>query len=108
MGSHYQGFEGFFEVAPDRSIWFNPIGDYESTGTECDGIANFDGQVLHRYLRDHCITAMDRAPDGTLWLRAFESALNAPREGSSRGFKWIPTALVHTYAITPEAVAAAE
>ena len=51
---------------------------------------------------------MDVAPDGTVWLRAFESDLNAPREGSSQGFKWISTALVHTYAITPEAVAAAE
>ena len=57
---------------------------------------------------DHCITAMDMTPDGTVWLRAFESDLNATREGSTGGFKWIPTALVHTYVITPEAVAAAE
>ena len=34
MGDHYMGFEGFFEVAPDRSVWFNPIGDYEAEGSE--------------------------------------------------------------------------
>jgi hypothetical protein len=34
MGDHYQGFEGFLEVAPDHSIWFNPNGDLDA-GPEC-------------------------------------------------------------------------
>ena len=104
MGSHYAGFEGFFEVAPDRSIWFNPIGDREADRSECDGVANFDGQALRRYLRDHCIVAMDMAPDGTVWLRATQllpDRYSPPDPGS---MEWVPTDLFHTYVITPEAV----
>ena len=89
MGDHYQGFEGFFEVAPDRSVWFNPIGDYERTGSECDGLANFDGQAVRYFLRDRCIFAMDMATDGTVWLQAGDSARPGP---------------IDTYVITPEAV----
>jgi hypothetical protein len=90
MGDHYQGFEGFFAVAPDRSVWFNPIGDYERTGSECDGLANFDGQAVRYFLRDRCIFAMDMATDGTVWLQAGDSARPGP---------------IGTYVITPEAVA---
>jgi hypothetical protein len=93
MGDHYQGFEGFFAVAPDRSVWFNPIGDYERTGRACDGLANFDGQAVRYFLRDTCIFAMDMASDGTVWLQAGESARPGP---------------IDTYVITPEAVVAAE
>ena len=89
MGDHYQGFEGFFAVAPDRSVWFNPIGDYERTGSECDGLANFDGQAVRYFLRDRCIFAMDMATDGTVWLQAGDSARPGP---------------IDTYVITPEAV----
>jgi hypothetical protein len=105
MGYHYLGSEHFFDVAPDRSIWFNPIGDYEGGGSECDGIANYDGQGLRRYLRDHCIVAMDMAPDGTVWLRATQllpDRYSPPDQGS---MEWVPTDLFHTYVITPEAVA---
>jgi hypothetical protein len=104
MGSHYQGFEGFFEVAPDRSIWFNPIGDREAQMWGCDGVANFDGQVLRRYLRDHCISAMDMAPDGTVWLRA-ATQLKPAQNAIIGNSAWVPTDLFHTYVITPEAVA---
>ena len=65
-----QGFEGWFEAAPGGSVWFNPRGDYEATGTECDGVANFDGASLVRFLRETCIYALDVAPDGSVWLQA--------------------------------------
>jgi hypothetical protein len=107
MGDHYQGFEGFFEVAPDRSIWFNPNGD-PRTGPECDGIANFDGQVLHHYLRGHCITAMDIASDGTVWLRATEREPDGSARPERRSFDFLPNEPVHTYAITREASTATE
>ena len=87
MGDHYQGFEGFFEVAPDRSVWFDPIGE----DTECDGIADFDGKTVTSFLRDSCIFAMDIGTDGTVWLQAGDKA--RPDR-------------IETYVITPEAVAA--
>ena len=98
MGDHYQGFEGFFAVAPDRSIWFNPRRAWESTETECDGVARFDGKMLRRYLPDHCISAMDVAPDGSVWLQGGEFSGDWDR----------PADPIHTYVITPEAVATAE
>ena len=100
MGDHYQGFEGFFEVAPDRSIWFNPIGDYEGTGTECDGVANFDGEAVTSFLPGMCIYAMDLAPDGRVWLQAGEP-LQGPWKRNT-GLR------IHTYVITAEAAAGAE
>ncbi len=96
MGDHYQGFEGFFAVGPDRSIWFNPIVDWERTGSDCDGVANFDGEVVTHYLRDLCVFGMDLAPDGTAWLQAGE-------------WEYIDRAVqpgpIHTYVIAPEDVA---
>ena len=106
MGDHYQGFEGFFEAAPDRSIWFNPNGDL--TKSECDGIANFDGQSVHHYLRGHCITAMDIAPDGTVWLRATEREPDGSARPERRSFDFLPNEPVHTYAITRESSTATE
>jgi hypothetical protein len=95
IGGHYMGFTGWFEVGPDGSVWFNPFGDYEATGTECDGVASFDGVMLNRFLRDSCIYAMDIAPNGAVWLQAGPSPENPPNT-------------VHTYVITPEAAAAAD
>ena len=99
--------EGFFEVAPDASIWFNPIGDHERTGTACDGIASFDGEAVAYFLRDTCIYAMDLAPDGTVWLQAGDDYGDARARGwreDGRG-RFGP---IHTYVITPDAVAATE
>ena len=94
-GDHYQGFRGFFDVAPDRSIWGNPRhADIHSSGTECDGIATFDGRAMTYYLRDLCIYAMDIAPDGTVWLQA--GAYRA-EPGESLG-EWRPGP-IHTYVI---------
>ena len=100
MGDHYMGFEGWFEVASDRSVWFNPIGAQEQTGTRCDGVANFDGESLVRFMRDTCIYAMDVAPDGSVWLQAGEG----PWRGGNAG----PIPPIYTYVITPEAVAATD
>jgi hypothetical protein len=94
-GSPYQAGGERFEVAPDGSVWFNPPGDYELTGTPCDGVANFDGESLAQLLRDACIFAMDVAPDGHVWLVAGSF-------GGTGGDR------MHTYVITPEAVAATE
>jgi hypothetical protein len=105
MGDHYQGFEGFFEVAPDRSIWFNPKGDYERTGSECDGVANFDGEAITYFLRDTCIFAMDLAPDGTVWLQAGEYRADV---ASGQGLGDAQPGPIRTYVVTPEAVAATE
>jgi hypothetical protein len=95
MGDHYGGFAGWFEVAPDHSIWFNPIGDLERTGTECDGVASFDGDAVTYYLRDLCVSAMDVASDGTVWLRG----------GGFSGDRDRLTETIDTYVITPDAVA---
>jgi hypothetical protein len=98
-------FEGFFDIAPDRSIWFNPIGDWERTGTECDGIANFDGETVTYFMRDTCIYAMDVAPDGTVWLQAGE---HRPDTASGQGRGDGQPVPVHTYVVTPEAVMTTE
>jgi len=97
LGGHYQGHPGFLRVAPDGSVWVNPLGDWEATGNECDGVASFDGEAWDRYLRGICIYAMDVAPDGNVWLQA-----GVMRHAGS-GFE-----PVEVYVITPEAVAATE
>lgn len=105
MGDHFQGLEGWFEVASNGSVWFDPIGDWERTGTECDGVANFDGESLTYYLRDICIYAMDIGQDGRVWLQAGENRADVA-SGQSLGD--VRPGPIHTYVITPEAVAGAE
>jgi hypothetical protein len=97
LGGHYQGHPGFLRVGPEGSVWVNPLGDWETTGNECDGIANFDGEVWDRYLPGICIYAMDVAPDGSIWLQG-----GVMRRAGS-GFE-----PVETYVITTEAVAGTE
>ena len=99
MGDLYQGAEGWFEVALDGSVWFNPITEAIAlSDTECDGVASFDGEKLTRHLRDTCIYAMEVAPDGNVWLQGGEWFV-----GRSLG-----PGPVSTYVITTEAVAGAE
>jgi hypothetical protein len=96
-GHHIRMFFGFFEAGPDGSIWFDPtVPDDEAwVGTDCDGVANFDGRELQRYLRGMCIYAMDIAPDGAVWLQG-----RLPTADDTQP--------IDTYVITPEAVGAAE
>ena len=68
--------------------------DIDRSDTECDGVASFDGAAWTHYLRDHCIYAMDIAPDGTVWVQAGERPTHQD------------FGAVATYVIRPEAVAA--
>jgi hypothetical protein len=86
-------FERIFEVAPDGSVWISPIGD-----EDCNGIASFDGTAVTYHLSDTCVHALDIAPDGRVWLQAGETGGGTAEPGGA------PT--IHTYVITPEAVAA--
>ena len=95
-GHHYRMFWGFFEAAPDGSVWFDPtVADEELVDSDCDGVANFDGEAVRRYLRGMCIYAMDVAPDGAVWLQGAQPAYDDPPP-------------IDTYVITPEAVAGAQ
>jgi hypothetical protein len=94
-GDHWRFFWGFFEAAPDGSLWFDPtVSDEELVDSDCDGVANFDGETVRRYLRGMCIYAMDVAPDGAVWLQGAQPAYDEPPP-------------IDTYVIAPEAVAAA-
>jgi hypothetical protein len=94
-GHHTEQFYGFFEAAPDRSVWFDPSPQGEGPGSDCDGVANFDGQAVRRHLRGMCIYAMDVAPDGAVWLQG-----RLPTTDDTQP--------IDTYVITPQAVAAVE
>jgi hypothetical protein len=67
-------------AAPDGSVWLKPAADATVKGTDCAGVANFDGQDWRHYLTDHCIYALDVAPDGSLWALAGEREAWGPRE----------------------------
>ena len=97
MGGISDGFHNFFEVGPDQSIWFTRVGD-APVAQWCDGVVSFDGRAVAHYLRGHCITAMDVAPDGAVWLRGGEFTDDWDR----------PVDPSDTYVITPEAVVGAE
>jgi len=60
----------------------------------CDGPARFDGQSLDHFLPGQCISAMDIAAGGSVWVLA-----------SNLGFVTEPLGL---YVVTPEAAAAPE
>ncbi len=106
IGLYHEGFRGNFEgpleVAPAGSVWLSPTSErrFGMGDGDCDGLARFDGVTWTRYLRDACIYAVDTAADGTLWVQAGEW-LRTDDE-------YPPPGAVHTYAITPEAVAATE
>jgi hypothetical protein len=103
MGGGGQGLEaGFFRASPDGSVWLQPQGaEQETPRNFCDGIANFDGQSLTRYLPGRCIYAIDVGPDGSVWLHAGEGADFNGSGGAVLG-------PIETYVITPEAVVATE
>jgi hypothetical protein len=81
-------------VAPDASLWVGLSHGIESPTRTCHGIGHFDGASWERYLPDRCVTAIDTAADGSVWLLAMhEGEDDTPLD---------------TYVITPEAVAASE
>jgi hypothetical protein len=57
---------GVLEAAPDGSVWMT-VG---TEGGSCDGIATFDGETWHHFLRGACVVDIELAPDGTVWLQA--------------------------------------
>jgi hypothetical protein len=75
-------------VAPDENVWVNAT---DETTHTCDGLARFDGETWQPFLSGRCISDLDFAPDGSVWVVAREPH---------------PAAEVDTYVITPEAVAA--
>jgi hypothetical protein len=88
---------GPYAVAPDGSFWAGwPIGG----GQGCQGVSRFDGRTWVRYLPGMCVPwlGMAIAPDGSMWVHAWEGEdKEDPYAGSG-----------HLYVITPEAVAATE
>lgn len=78
-------------VAPDGSAWVDASGPrHLATGDlACHGLARFDGDSWQSFFSGDCISDLDFAPDGTVWVVAEDE----DRE-------------VGTYVITPEAVAA--
>jgi hypothetical protein len=86
-------------VAPDGSTWVNVA--HPDPGPDdllCDGLGRFDGLTWASYLPGRCILDYDFAPGGAVWVVA-------ENEGSPDEYT-APDSPVHTYIITPEALAA--
>jgi hypothetical protein len=78
------------DVAPDGSVWLPTF----------DGLARFDGQSWTWYLRGNFIEDVGIASDGTVWVQANNAVDPRLEDGQD--------ASIHTYVITPEAVAVTE
>jgi hypothetical protein len=78
-------------VGPDGSAWVDASTVAARGGRTggCDGLARFDGETWQRFFAGSCISDLDFAPDGSVWVVA---------EAAGRE--------VGTYVITPEAVTA--
>jgi hypothetical protein len=94
-GGHLGGFlsRGQIEAASNGDVWLTLHQDDRGAGTNCDGIARFDGRSWTQFLAGECVYGLDTADDGTLWLLAGTPVRD---DGSPR--------YSHTYVITPEAV----
>ena len=87
---------GPYAVAPDGSFWAG--WPSRSVVEGCQGVNRFDGETWVRYLPGMCVPwlgGMDIAPDGSVWVHAWEGEDLWAGSG-------------HLYVITPEAVAASE
>ncbi len=86
-------------VAPDGSFWAAWPGRGALGTPDCLGVNRFDGRAWERYLPDMYVhpLGMDIAPDGSVWLIAWEDKGVDDLGYRSDG---------HLYVITPEAVAA--
>jgi hypothetical protein len=58
-----------YQVGPDGSLWFAPAAP-EPDGSECDGLARFDGTTLTRFLQPLCLYNLAIGPDGSVWALA--------------------------------------
>ncbi len=92
---YYNEDQGFFEVAPDGSVWLNPTEKLR----RAQGVARFDGDSLKRYLEDLRVYAMDVGPDDSVWLEAGSYSVSKGKEHFGP---------IDMYVITPEAIAATE
>jgi hypothetical protein len=98
----------YLEASPDGSVWVQPAGDPVATGTDCAGLANFDGNAWTFYLEDLCVYAMDVAPDGALWTLAGPRTAWGPEPklpDEQIRFEGAPDGTVALYVITPETMA---
>ena len=77
-------------VAADGSLWLVRFDDQG-----CGGAAHYDGTTWTSYLAGYCIDDLDIAPDGSVWLEAYDGDTDGHDRSS-------------LYVITPEAVAANE
>ncbi len=75
------------KIAPDGSAWVNAT---DAVTPTCDGLARFDGETWTSFLSGRCVSDLDFAPDGSLWVVVREPDF---------------TSEVDTYVITPEAAA---
>lgn len=80
------GGGGPVAVGQDGSVWLKARETRVRKG--CHGIYRFDGTSWSHFLADRCVSSIDVAPDGWVWLRA------APDQGP-----------VDLYAISPDAPA---
>ena len=70
-------------------LWL--IGSPTDPPPGCGGVSHYHGTTWTSYLVESCIHDLAIAPDGSVWLGAADA-----------------DSLLHTYVITPEAVAATE
>ena len=78
---------GLLAADVDGSVWLTPI---ILGSLECRGVTDYDVGSSRSFLREHCIYAMDVAPDGSLWVQAYRDPAD---EGT--------TGTVETYVIRP-------
>jgi len=92
---------GKYDVAPDGNYWAGWPVVVPEEAIRCVGISRFDGLAWEQHLPGECIGDMDIAPDGSVWLIAWEGPYNMsgwPADGAGPNL----------YVITPEAVAGTE
>ncbi len=87
------------EVAADGSLWL--IGSTNTAELEdCCGVSHYDGTTWTSYLVGFLVHDFATAPDGSVWLGAYDYGRAAVGMDSPLQ--------TQTYVITPEAVAGAE
>jgi len=72
-------------VSPDGSVWYS-LHAVPSTGSDCGGVVHYDGQASSYFLqgRGFCVSAMDVAADGRLWVLGSTSRYGAQQPGDGR------------------------
>ena len=72
-------------VAPDASVWFS-LYAASSKGSDCGGVAHYDGRASTYFLRDRgfCVSAMDVDESGRLWVMGFMANVGEPDDYRER------------------------